>query len=130
MKGHGEKFGRKREEAVVALLSQRTVDDAARVAGIGTRTLLRWLQLPEFQTAYRQSRRQAVCQTTARLQHASGAAVSLLLTVMLDGNAPAASRVRAAQTVLEMSFRGVELEDVEARLAELERRFGRKPQLG
>ena len=121
MKGHGEKFGRKREEAVVALLSQRTVDDAARVAGIGTRTLLRWLQLPEFQTAYRQSRRQAVCQATARLQHASGAAVSLLLTVMLDGNAPAASRVRAAQTVLEMSFRGVEIEDLEARLAELEK---------
>jgi hypothetical protein len=49
MAGHGEKFGRKKEDAIVALLSQRNVEDAARAAGIGARTLLRWLQTPEFQ---------------------------------------------------------------------------------
>jgi hypothetical protein len=44
MLGHGAKFGRKREEAIAALLSQRSVDDAARAVGVSTRTLLRWLQ--------------------------------------------------------------------------------------
>jgi len=30
MTGHGSKFGRKREEAIAALLTQRNVEDAAR----------------------------------------------------------------------------------------------------
>jgi hypothetical protein len=122
MTGHGTKFGRKQEEAIAALLAQRTLEEAARVIGVGTKTLQRWLQEPQFQAAYREARRHAVAQATARLQHASSAAVSVLLTVMLDGHAPQASRIRAASTVLEMSFRGVELDDIEARVAELERR--------
>lgn len=124
MTGHGAKFDRKHEEAIAALLSQRTLEEAARAIGVGSKTLQRWLQEPEFQRAYRDARRHAVGQATARLQHASSAAVSVLLTVMLDGNAPQSSRLRAASTVLEMSFRAVELDDIEARVAELERRSG------
>jgi len=45
--GHGSKFGRKKEDAIAALLTQRNVEEAARVAGIGTRTLIRWLKIPE-----------------------------------------------------------------------------------
>ena len=71
MAGHGEKFGRKKEEAIAALLTQRNVEEAARVAGIGTRTLLRWLKIPEFDAAYRQARRAAFAQTIARLQQGS-----------------------------------------------------------
>ena len=48
MKGHGAKFGRKKEEAIVALLSQRTTEDAARATGIAPTTLLRWMKEPEF----------------------------------------------------------------------------------
>jgi transposase-like protein len=48
--GHGTKFERKKEEAIAALLTQRNIEEAARVAKIGTNTLLRWLQLPEFQS--------------------------------------------------------------------------------
>jgi hypothetical protein len=36
MTRHGSKFGRKKEDAIAALLSQRNVEEAARVAGIGT----------------------------------------------------------------------------------------------
>jgi len=39
--GHGAKFGRKKEEAIAALLTQRNIEEAARTAGIGTQTLLR-----------------------------------------------------------------------------------------
>jgi transposase-like protein len=79
MAGHGEKFGRKKEEAIAALLSQRNIEEAARTAGIGARTLLRWLKEPEFDKAYREARRDAFRQSISRLQHASGAAVSTLL---------------------------------------------------
>src|SRR4030081_1824115 len=59
----GVKFGRKTEDAIAALLSQRNVDEAARTAGIGTRTLLRWMKDPEFDAAFRAARRPAFGQT-------------------------------------------------------------------
>src|ERR1700687_4627392 len=115
------KFGRKQEEAVAALLSQRNVEDAARVAGIGTRTLLRWLKLPEFQAAYRQARREAFGQSIARLQQASSAAVSTLLKIMVDQNAPASTRLRAADSVLDHAANATDVDDFEGRISDLER---------
>src|SRR5712692_8289235 len=76
MIGHGAKFGRKKEEAIAALLTQRTTEDAARAVGIGPATILRWLKEPEFDAEYRKARRAAFGQSVARLQQASGAAVS------------------------------------------------------
>jgi hypothetical protein len=77
MARHGAKFGRKQEDAIAALLTQRNVEDAARTAGVGTRTLLRWLKTPEFDAAYRQARREAFGQTIARPQQGSSAAAKL-----------------------------------------------------
>ncbi len=120
MIGPGSKFTRKKEEAIAALLTQRNVEEAARTAGIGTQTLLRWLKVPEFQTAYREARRAAFSQSIARLQQASSAAATTLLKIMLDVNAPASTRVRAADSVLDHAKHAIELEDVEARVTELE----------
>src|SRR5512141_476538 len=113
MVGHGAKFTRKKEEAIAALLTQRNVEEAARTAGIGTQTLLRWLKIPEFQAAYRDARRAAFSQSIARLQQASSAAATTLLKIMLDVNAPASTRVRAADSVLDHAKHAIELEDVE-----------------
>ena len=121
MTGHGSKFGRKKQEAIAALLSQRNIEEAARTAGIGTTTLLRWLQMPEFDAAYRKARRDAFSQSLARLQQASGAAVSTLLKVMVDPATPASTRVRAADCTLGHAAKAVEIEDIEVRVTELER---------
>jgi len=121
MMGHGTKFGRKKEETIAALLSQRNVEEAARFVNIGTKTLLRWLQLPEFDKAYREARRAAFSQSIARLQQASSAAVATLLKIMVDPTAPAASRIRAADSVLGHAAKAIEIEDIEARVSELER---------
>ncbi|HKH99289.1 MAG TPA: hypothetical protein VN841_10285 [Bryobacteraceae bacterium] len=115
------RLGRKKDAAIVALLSQRSVDDAARVAGVGVRTLYRWLREPEFHAAYREARRDAFGQSAARLQQMSTAAVSTLGKIMVDPNAPAASRVRAADSVLDHAAKAIEIEDLEARLVALER---------
>src|SRR5260370_2110397 len=121
MKGHGAKFSRKMEAAVVALLTHRNHEEAARAVSIGTATLLRWQKEPEFQKAYRAARRAVHGQSIARLQQASGAAVSTLLKVMVDANAPASTRVRAADSVLGHAAKAIELEDSGGRLTELER---------
>jgi len=121
MMGHGTKFGRKKEETIAALLSQRNIEEAARFVDIGTKTLLRWLQLPEFDRAYREARRAAFSQSIARLQQASSAAAATLLKIMVDPTAPAASRIRAADSVLGHAAKAIEIEDIEARVSELER---------
>lgn len=121
MAGHGEKLGRKQDEAIAALLTQRNIEDAARQAGIGGRTLIRWLKLPEFQTAYREARRAAFGQSIARLQQAASAAATTLLKIMVDPNAPASCRLRAADSVLFHAAKAIEIEDIEARVTELER---------
>jgi len=120
MVGHGAKFGRKKEEAIAALLSQPNIEQAARAVGISANTLLRWMKIPEFAKVYREARRTAVSQTNARLQQASSAAVSTLLKIMVDPNAPASTRARCAESVLSHSAKALEIEDIEARVAELE----------
>lgn len=128
MKGHGEKLTRKQELAVAALLVQPTMAEAARVVGIGEVTLWRWMQQPEFQTRYRDARRQAVSQAIAQLQQVAGDAVKTLADVMNDADKPASSRVAAAKAVLEMAVKAIELEDLEARVAALEQQAG--PEVG
>ena len=115
------KLGRKQEEAIVALCSNRSVEDAARACNTPPRTLYRWLKDREFNAAYRDARRAAVSQSVARLQQATSAAVSTLLKVMIDPSTPASTKVRAADSVLDHSAKSIEIEDIEVRVAELER---------
>ena len=117
----GSKFTRKMEEAIAALLTQRNVEEAARATGIGTQTMIRWLKIPEFQTAYREARRAAFGQSIARMQQASGAAVSTLLKVMVEAGTPPSTRVRAADCLLNHASKAIEIEDLEVRVALLER---------
>jgi hypothetical protein len=120
MKPPGGKFGRKKEEAIAALLTQRNIDEAAKVAGIGANTLLRWLKVPEFQTAYREARRAAFGQSVARLQQGTSAAATTLLRTMIDPGTPASVRVRAAEAIFNHAARAIEIDDIEARVAALE----------
>jgi len=121
MKGHGAKFGRKKELAIAALLTHRSVEDAARAVDLNHNTLLNWLKIPTFVKEYRAARREVVNQSVARLQQATGAAGTVMLKLMMDPNVPAAVRLRAAECVFDRAFKGVELEDLEERVAELER---------
>jgi Helix-turn-helix of insertion element transposase len=121
MAGLKAKVSRKQEEAIVALLSQRSIEEAARACGTPVRTLYRWLKEPEFHAAYRVARRQAYGQSISRLQQGSTAAATTLLKTMLDPNSPPSCRLRAADSVLSHAAKVIEIEDIEARVAELER---------
>ncbi|MEW5784801.1 MAG: hypothetical protein AB1767_06990 [Bacillota bacterium] len=121
---------RKREQAITALLVQPTVQEAARVAGLGERTLWRWLQDPSFQEIYRQARREAVGQAVAQLQRVSGEAVRALRLTINDQDTPASARVSAARAILELAIKAVELEDLEARLQALEKRLEEQAKKG
>jgi hypothetical protein len=125
VKGHGTQFGRKKDEAIAALLTQRNLEEAAKAVGISANTLLKWMKDPEFDVAYREARRAAFRQSVARLQQASSAAVTTLLKLMVDPATPASVKARAADSVLDHSAKAIELEDIEARVSELEASIAR-----
>ena len=121
MKGHGAKFERKQEEAIAALLTQRNIEEAAKAAGIAANTLLNWMKVPEFQKSYREARRAAFGQAIARLQQGTSAAATTLLKTMIDPATPASVKVRAAEAIFNHAAKAIEIEDIEARVCELER---------
>lgn len=128
MAARGSMLKHKQEEAIAAMLIQRNVEEAAKAAGIGVRTMLRWLKLPEFQTAYRDARRVAYGQAVARLQQGTSAAATTLLKTLVDPNSPASVKVRAAECIFNHASKAIEIEDIEARVAELERATKRDPE--
>lgn len=126
MTGHGEKFSRKQEEAISALLTSRNLEEAAKLISVAPRTLMRWLKIPEFEAAYREARRATFSQAIARLQYAATAAVTTLLKIMLDQQSPASCRVRAADSVLDHALSAIEIEDVEVRVTAIEQSLKEK----
>lgn len=110
----------KQQKALTELLAQPSVKAAAVSAGVSEASLWRWLQVPAFQEALRQARGRVLECTLTALQSASQQAVETLTTIMKDSLAHPTARVSAARTVLEMTIKGREILEVEARLAALE----------
>ena len=119
-KGHGEKFTRQKESAIIGLLTRPTLDEAAKYAHVSSTTLWRWQQDPIFQAEYRKARGLAMGRALAQLQQASFTAVKTLQEIMEDRKASASARVMAARTVLEMGLRATEVDDFGSRLSALE----------
>jgi hypothetical protein len=117
-RGHGDKLSRTQEKAIAALLSTRTIGEAAKTCGVNDATMWRWLQLPDFAAAYRAARRQVVERAVSELQAACGEAVETLKRNLHCENA--AVEIRAAQIILEQAIKGVELMDLQERIERLE----------
>jgi hypothetical protein len=99
------RLGRKREQAVVGLLTRRTVAEAAASAGISERTLKGWLaDDAAFQAAYAAAKNQLVDRTLARLITASDEAVQVLVEEF-HADRPG-DRIRAAVAVLGQMLKG------------------------
>jgi hypothetical protein len=127
--GHGEKLSRKKDQAVMALITEPTIKAAAQKVGITTPTLHKWLKLSEFKAAYREARREAVTVAIARLQQAAAEAVEALRAIMNDTSKPASARVSAARSILELAIKAIEIEDLEVRIEELERVMTQKKEV-
>jgi len=120
MTGHGAKLGRKMEQAVIAMLTARNLEEVAKSVGVSTKTLLRWQKLPEFDRAFREAKTVTFRQSLARLQQASGPAVTTLLKILVDPNAQLAVKARCAYYILDQTRKGMETEEIEVRMAALE----------
>jgi hypothetical protein len=105
---------RKMEQAIAALLTCRNDEEAARMAGIGVNTLRRWKKNPEFAAEFLIAKKIAYDKSISRLTAASDAAVSTVLRIMVDENAPASVRVNAAGIVLDRGRQAIDTEFITA----------------
>jgi|SRR5579871_1774306 len=121
MTGHGSKFTRRMHEAVAALLTHSKLEDAAKAAGISVATLVRWQKEPEFQRELSEARRSSRKHMNARVQQLGPAAVNTLGKMMFDPATPPSVRARVSESLINIGTKAFEIEDIEARVAELER---------
>jgi hypothetical protein len=116
-----EELTAKQHKALGSLVSQPTLPLAAAEAGIGHRTLCRWLAEDEsFQNEYLKLRREIVNNVTLQLQKSMNNAVNCLLSVINDPEESSATRVVAAKEILALGYRELEVELLEQRLKRLE----------
>ena len=114
------KKSRQQERLILALLEQPTLEKAAAAAGMSFSTAYRIRKTPEFQAAYRQARSQAVSDTFARIQQASGAAATTILKIMVDPSTSTTDRLRAAHHVFTHGMKSVELNELLLHIGRLE----------
>src|SRR5579871_23103 len=100
MSDSSEELEAKKEAAILALLTSKNVEEAARSIEVDPRTLYRWMKEPAFNAGYRDAKRAAYSQAIARMHQMTTAAVSTLGKVMVDPSTPASTRVRAADSIL------------------------------
>ena len=104
--GHGQKLTRKQEEVIAALLTERTYAAAAAKAGVGERTIYRWLLLPDFCIAFEKAKQESVKSAICHLQLGTRPVSEVLLNIALHGKRES-DRIRAAAAVLEFAMRGL-----------------------
>jgi len=109
----------KQTKLIGYLLAEKTIDEACQKAKIGVATYWRWMQDEAFLLEYRAARRVILENTISRLQSVTYRAIETLER-NLNCNNPSAE-IHAAQTILEQSLKGLEILDLERRLAEIER---------
>lgn len=107
-----------------ALLSTKTIKEAAEVAGTTERTVYKYLHDPEFLadlTAYNSACLKYAAGLTARSMED---AIGVLRTVMHDKESTPQTRVSAARSLLEFGLRVHDAVDLLSRVEALEKETG------
>jgi transposase-like protein len=118
-RGHGAKSPHKRQAAIAALLTERSIADAARTAGTGTETLYRWMRQPAFLAEYMAAAVAAFGPAMMLAQQRMGDAVTVIRGLAVNTAIPEETRLRADLYIVD-AMKGEVKEDLRAHVAELE----------
>lgn len=122
MAENGSKLSAKQHRAITALLTSKSVTEAATATGQGERTIYRWLSEPAFRQALSAAEGDLIDVATRRLLQLQGSALDTLEALLLGGDTDVSAgvRLRAAQVTLDHLLKLREMRDIEQRLAALE----------
>jgi len=126
-RGHGAKPQALRDRAVLALLSEKTITAAAKMAGVNESTLRRWLAEDEaFQAAHAAARQASFEAGISRVQALTGKAIDTL-DELLDATDHPNVRLGAARTVAELGIHQHDADTILRKLTEIETSERRHP---
>jgi hypothetical protein len=123
--GHGAKSAAVREQAILALLSEKSIGEAAARCNVNERTIRRWLAEPEFQAEYQKARRAVFDVGISRVQALTGKAVDTL-EALLTAKTPPAVQLGAARTIAELGIHERDAETIVSKLEEIEAAMRRR----
>lgn len=112
-----------REAAVTALITNPTIKGAAQQCGIAEKTLHKWLNEPDFSKQVREAQEEVTRQAMGRTTLTIERCIETLEDIMQNSDENASPRVAAAGKLLDFAFRVYELQTVQKRLDELERKL-------
>ena len=113
-----EELSGRQTSAILALLTTKTLADAAKKAGVGESTLREWMAQPAFAAKLRTARGEVIDRTVTALVRVSLQAVAELER-NLDPKKPPEVQVRAAKALLDQLVKVVALADLQSQVDDL-----------
>lgn len=110
----------RQRNTIRALMQSRTNGEAAKAAGIGERTLYRWLSDPLFRQALQDAENQAADMTARRLVDGSNRALDVLLAIFDNPDSTDTLKLQAARVWLENYHRARTDGELDRRITALE----------
>lgn len=110
----------KQTKAIAALLTSRTIGEAAKSAGVAERTLYTWLKRADFRRALREAQGEILDSTARRLANGQTAALDVI-EKLIQSARHESTRLNACVQWSNLFFRFNEVQNIEERLTELER---------
>jgi DNA-binding transcriptional MerR regulator len=120
MAGTRGKLGRKREQVIMALLTCRTVQQAAEQSGVSLSSIMRWQREEPFRKALEAAKTQLLRAATLRLAANVGEAAETIGEIVRDGDAPKGARLQASVSTFRLLQDDRVLETLEERIRKLE----------
>ena len=103
-----------------ALLMSDTITEAYKQAGIAEHTAYKYLADEEFNKEYTEQKRASLRHVSTRLNEIALRSIAILDEIANDEEQTGASRIRAVEVALNYAYKGMELEDLNNRLTEIE----------
>jgi len=124
-----ESLSPRQRRFVAAMMTARTVTEAAEAAGVSERTGRQYLTQPAVKAALSQALDSALHLASRQSAAAMTDALATLQEIHQDPTNPAGSRVSAARAILEAAPKLREALDLAERVTELEKRIQRSSYL-
>lgn len=107
---------------VEGILAGLSIQAAAEQAGISRKTAFRWMRRETVRQAIQEGKRERWSSLEHKLQQYADQALNVVVEIM-NGNAGAATRLRAAIAILDLVIKVSEYTELERRVTELENRL-------
>lgn len=113
----------RQQKGLAGLLSEPSIEAAAKRAKVTRQTLYEWLKEPDFKAAYEQLQQETFADGLNTLKASLQVGVETLREEVKNKDATPANRIAAATKLIELSLKAREQFELQERLEQLEQLF-------